>query len=204
MLFKSFNVDFDDANLIVWSAIGPYRHLISSATRATKGQDAIQCLETSVIGVEIESNFNASESYLNTHFGAVLDILTPRDFRVCDIVFDRHLGRPSTLDALFCRELPHDAEADTVLKPAIISELYGLSEFASTTIAKHIRSVRNVDDNLLSSMQSIGDERATASEQLNVVMEQLRAAKIELAGMRESTSWRITAPMRALKSALRR
>jgi FkbM family methyltransferase len=94
---------------------------------------ASQCLSERLLGIETETNFNASPAYPNTHFGVLQDCILPRGFRMFDLNFDRvpratfenarasrglsrmahhQISRPATFNVLFCRDLI--AEADGV------------------------------------------------------------------------------------------
>src|SRR4051812_24691142 len=59
---------------------------------------AANALDTSIIAVEFETNFNHSPEYPTGHFAMIHDILRPRGFFLADMTFDRSRGMPSTFD----------------------------------------------------------------------------------------------------------
>ncbi len=122
----------------------------------------------SILGVETESNFNISPTYPKSHFGTLQELLLARHFLVFDINFNRiprasyqhalmrrgvapisdqkTVGRPATLNVLFCRDAVNEADCpqsysgpckpfdvDQILKLMIIYELHGLSDIALDT-----------------------------------------------------------------------
>jgi FkbM family methyltransferase len=130
-------------------------------------QGSIELLR-SVLGVETESNFNISPTYPKSHFGTLQELLLARHFLVFDINFNRiprasyqhaltqkglatisdqyTVGRPATLNVLFCRDLVNEADCpqsyigpldlpdvDQILKLMTIYELHGLSDIALDT-----------------------------------------------------------------------
>jgi len=92
---------------------------------------AARCLSERLLGIETETNFNASPDYPNTHIGLVQESIVPHGFQMFDLNFDRapratferaraarglqrlafqQTSRPGTFNVLFCRDLV--AEAD--------------------------------------------------------------------------------------------
>ncbi len=108
-----------------------------------------------VVAVEVETNFNVSATYPQSHFQAVSERLLSHGFVLQDIAFDRvrtqsfverarHLGiglpvsraRPATCNALFCRAgAPRNADA--LIKRAIVLELYGMCDAAFHDLTAH-------------------------------------------------------------------
>jgi FkbM family methyltransferase len=122
----------------------------------------------SVLGIETETNFTASPLYPETHFGTLQKLLHEAHFLIFDLGFDRvprasyrrevarrrppgaalirGMGRPATVNALFCRDLIDEADhpenymsvcqpvsIDQLIKLMIVYELYGLSDVALDT-----------------------------------------------------------------------
>ncbi len=116
-----------------------------------------------ILAVESETNFNASPTYPRTHFCTLQEILLEHRMLVFDVNFDRipreafqralaasgrrpvgdhwSVGKPSTLNVLFCRdpsserddvfgEARADLSPDQLVKLAIIFELHGLNDIA--------------------------------------------------------------------------
>jgi FkbM family methyltransferase len=115
-------------------------------------------------------------------------------------------GRPSTFNVLFARDLPAERDSpmqyivpplgeqvagDTVLKSAIMLELFGLSDCAYDTLASY-------SDVLAASFDL---EQALTLLRTSAADDMLRDA---IHAMHASASWRVTAPLRALGSWTRR
>ncbi len=102
-----------------------------------------------VIGVEIETNFNASEVYPLGHFPTIHGQLNAVGLRLIDVAFDRDEdGRLSTFNALFCRDVTEEVhhpdnyanpalplDVDQLLKLAVIFESYNLEPLAMEAAA---------------------------------------------------------------------
>src|SRR5262245_54108853 len=92
---------------------------------------AARCLSERLLGIETETNFNASPDYPNTHIGLVQDCIVPHGFQMFDVNFHRaprasfedgqkahglrrlahhQTSRPATFNVLFCRDLAAEAE----------------------------------------------------------------------------------------------
>ena len=117
-----------------------------------------------------------------------------------------HTGRPSTFNVLFARDLPAERDwpmqyivpplgeqvaGDTVLKSAIMLELFGLSDCAYDTLARY-------SDVLAPSFDL---EHALALLRTSAAGDMLRDA---VHATHASASWRVTARLRALGSWTRR
>jgi FkbM family methyltransferase len=163
---------------------------------------ATQSLENSILAVEFESSFGASWVYPNTHFGTALDILTPRGFRLVDIAFYRHMKRPTTINTLFCRELHDGSSTDEILKTVMIHELYDFGELAAHLLQR-FGNVLSLSIDVGSALNCLksgwGGQTAFEGDPLDEIA-RLRA---ELGAIRNSNSWRITAPLRALKDRMK-
>jgi FkbM family methyltransferase len=125
-------------------------------------------LAASALGVEIESSFDSSPEYPSSHFGTVHALLHEAGLVVFDLNFNRiprasfqhalqragvptvddqqSVGRVSTLNVLFCRDLIQEADhaenyaaprppasVDQIVKLMIIYELHGLNDVAVDT-----------------------------------------------------------------------
>src|SRR5262249_28719366 len=125
-------------------------------------------LLASTLGVEIESNFGTSSEYPKTHFGTVLELLAPHVLLLFDLSFNRipratfqhslrragrrtiddqkSVGRPSTLNVLYCRDFVQETDhpdhfstprpsftVEDIIKLMIIYELHGLNDVAVDT-----------------------------------------------------------------------
>jgi hypothetical protein len=115
-------------------------------------------------------------------------------------------GRPSTFNVLFARDLPAERDwpmqyivpplgeqvaGDTVLKSAILLELFGLSDCAYDTLARY-------SDVLASSFDL---EHALSLLRTSAAGDTLRDA---VHATHTSPAWRVTAPLRALGRWTRR
>ena len=119
----------------------------------------------SVLGLETETSFHASPDYPKGHFGTLAEMALEHHLVVFDLNFDRaprpsfaralaragladlagagSLGRPATVNALFCRDLVAEVDApdhylspppavgvDRLIKQLIVYELHGFSDVA--------------------------------------------------------------------------
>ena len=122
-------------------------------------------------------------------------------------------GKPATLNVLFCRDLieerdfPHNyinapqaVTVDQVIKMMIIYELHGLNDIALDTAVRFtdVLSARFDVDQAIALLAN-SECRPT---QINVVAmdSPLYEAQERVRAIESSTSWRITAPLRATKS----
>jgi FkbM family methyltransferase len=127
-----------------------------------------------VLAIEVETGFSSSETYPQTHFVAITEQLMPHGFALADLTFDRvpyaayvsrattlgrsprsTVSRPGTFDVLFFRDLTRlvDVTAETVLKQAVIFELYGMNDAAYDLLSffshKLTHAVLEAADNLI-------------------------------------------------------
>jgi FkbM family methyltransferase len=174
-----------------------------------------------VLGVEVESNFNISPIYPKSHFVAVSDYLVGHGLIVADIGFNRvpratftqalqqsgiapqdqcELGRPATLNLLFCRDpihegdhsesyckLPAPLNVDQIIKTMMIYELYGLNDIA-LDIARRFRRILSprLDVEQATRLLARADCRQDEAEkQLRKTEEALRETEVQLRGTEE-------------------
>jgi hypothetical protein len=133
-------------------------------------------LLNSVLGIETETNFAASPLYPETHLGTLQKLLLEAHFLIFDLNFDRvprasyrrevarrrppgaalirGMGRPATVNALFCRDLIDEADhaenymsvcqpvsIDQLIKLMIVYELYRLSDVALDTAIRFVEQL---------------------------------------------------------------
>ena len=192
---------------------------------------ARQLIAAGVLGVETESNFGISADLPNGHFSAVSAILVDHGLLVFDLAFNRvprasfqralaakglspvsvheGIGKPSTLNVLFCRDAiqeideaesyptpPRPLGLDQLIKLIVIYELHGLNDIAVDTVDRFATLLGGRLD--VSRAIKLLADPACRDESLDTALGR-RVRELE-----QSTSWRITAPMRALKRALQR
>jgi FkbM family methyltransferase len=128
------------------------------------------------LAVETETNFDISETYPQGHFCTLAQLAREGHKLVFDIAFNRiprgsfareldargrtggpfcEVGKPATVNVLFCRDLireanepqsyaapPPSVEIDGLLKYLIILELYGLNDVALDTLLRFAQSLQ--------------------------------------------------------------
>jgi FkbM family methyltransferase len=177
-----------------------------------------------VLGLQTETNFSISPMYPQSHFSALADLAVQCHLLVFDVAFNRiprasfqralvrkgleaiseqdAVGKPATVDVLFCRDLIGEVdqpqnyqtpcqsvEIDQLIK-MIILELHGLNDIALDTaerFAERIGTRLDVDR----AIWLLADPDCGPNEYRN----RIRAFE-------RSTSWRLTAPLRWLKLGL--
>ena len=139
-------------------------------------------------------------------------------------------GKPATFNVLFCRDLaaeqngglygkiPPAPRLDQILKSMAIYELHGLNDIAvdiATTFSNELRQRLDVERaiDLLCHHPNTATKESAAPETIERQMDLGRepaslekelAARINhINELQASTSWRITAPLRALMQSLR-
>jgi FkbM family methyltransferase len=193
---------------------------------------AVELLAAGVLGVECESNFASSIFYPQSHFGLVHNAVLAHGLRLFDITVDRQLrepyqqaradrglpalpaddgGPPATLNLLFCRDLaseldpssyyeprPAPPSIDQVLKCMAICELHGFNDVAVETAVKFSGDLgQRLDVERAIDLLCKAGPAALAAES------RVRSLTMKLDEVYASTSWRITAPLRALVLGLR-
>ena len=188
---------------------------------------ASDLLGAGVLGIECETNFRTSIVYPESHFGLIHGTVLHYGLVLFDLNCNRipraayqqarrrrnlpalppeGCGMPATFNVLFCRELaaerddslyysrmPPPPSVDQILKAMAIYELHGFNDVALQTALAFTKELG----------QRIDVERAIdlLCRQADLAVEP--AARV-LKQVCASTSWRITAPLRALGNAFRR
>jgi FkbM family methyltransferase len=190
---------------------------------------AHQLIATGVLGVETETNLGISPTFPDGHFSAVSDILIEHGLLVFDLAFNRvprasfqralaakglvataeGIGKPATLNVLFCRDPIQEADEpdsypapprpigiDQMIKLIMIYELHGLNDIAVDTIERFATLLSTRFD-VQQAIALLADP-SCRDETLDTVLGR-RVRELE-----QSTSWRITAPLRGLKRAFQK
>ena len=184
---------------------------------------ARQLLNAGALALQTETNFGVSPSYPKSHFATLAEIALENHLLVFDVAFNRiprasfqralvakrfepiaeqdAVGRPATVDVLFARDLidevdhldhyrtpPPSVTISQLIKSMIICELHALNDVALDTaerFAERLGAHLDVDR----AVRLLADPNCVVNE----YRKQLRAQK---RAYEESTSWRITAPLR--------
>jgi FkbM family methyltransferase len=192
-------------------------------------QGAARMLANGVLGVEAETNFFSGDAYPDGRFVPVQAALSDSGLVLFDLVVTRvprasyreacearglstppayGTGKATVFDVLFCRDLtaerdgsqfykrlPPAPTVDQILKTIVIYELHGLHDIAFDTAAMfsaelgHRMDVERALDLLF--------QQTPPSEDPTILRQQLHS-------IHASTSWRITAPLRAIGNMLKR
>src|SRR6516164_4316140 len=189
-------------------------------------------LLANALGVETETNFGVSDAYPKSHFGTLAEILLEHDFLVFDLAFNRiprasfrralegkgiktdpqhdGFGKPAMVNVLFCRDLIDETDApsnyqtpckpftlDQLIKMMIIYELHGLNDIAVDTAERFAELLGSrFDVERAIRLLANPDCRPGGAGH-----EELRK---HIYDIEHSTSWRVTAPLRAAREMLRR
>jgi FkbM family methyltransferase len=192
-------------------------------------QGATGMLANGVLGVEAETSFFTSGTYPESHFALVQAALLRSGLVLFDLGFTRvprasygkarqardmsapahGSGKATIFDVLFCRDLtaerdgslyykqsPPPPTVDQILKTMVIYELHGLNDIAFDTAAKfstelgHRVDVERAFDLLCQQTEMPSEDHAMLRQQLHSIQ--------------ASTSWRITAPLRAIANILKK
>ena len=186
---------------------------------------ARELLARGLLAVESEASFNVSPIYHESHFGAIQKAVLDSNLIAFDLSYDRipraafqqalarlgkariadeeSVGKLGSLEVLFCRDpiaeadFPHHyakvsapLDAGRLLKLMIIYELHGLNDVAIDT-AERFRAELSARLDVDRAIELLADPDCRIS--VNRVQ-----------AMRRSMSWRVTAPLRYLKSWLDR
>jgi FkbM family methyltransferase len=182
-----------------------------------------ELLRGGMLALQTETNFGVGPSYPKTHFATVAEIALDNHLMVFDLAFNRipratfqralvrkgfepiseddGVGRPATVDVLFVRDLidevdhldhyrtpPPPLSVNQLIKSMIICELHALNDIALDTaerFADRLRAHLDVER----AVRLLADPDCVTNE----YRKQLRAQK---RAYEESTSWRVTAPLR--------
>jgi FkbM family methyltransferase len=185
-----------------------------------------ELLRAGVLALQTETNFGVSPSYPKSHFATLAEIALENHLLVFDLAFNRiprasfqralvhkgfepvseqdAVGRPATVDVLFARDLidevdhsghyrspPQPVSINQLIKSMIIYELHALNDVALDTaerFAERLGTHLDVDR----AVRLLADPNCVVNE----YRRQLRAQK---RAYEESTSWRITAPLRSAR-----
>jgi FkbM family methyltransferase len=184
-----------------------------------------------LLGIETEANFRVSQQYPRSHFTAISDIVVEHGFTVYDLAFNRiprasftrvlrrngvedlaqyDLGGPATFNFLFCRSLIDERDSpqidlgpppapgiDRIIKAMVVWELYGLNDVAVDT-AECFRETLAPRFDVDQAIRLLASPECRPPSGLLRLQEMFKV----LQDMRQSTSWRITAPLRATKDFL--
>ncbi|HKA80042.1 MAG TPA: FkbM family methyltransferase [Xanthobacteraceae bacterium] len=190
---------------------------------------ARELLEAGVLSVETETNFSISPEYPRGHFGTIAEITLDHHLLFFDLGFNRiprasfqralarrnvgldmgsnMLGRPTTFNVLFCRDLVDEADhsnhyatpappvnVDQMIKTMIVCELYGLSDIA-LDVAERFADVLGHRLDVDHAVGLLADPQCREPDQIF----ELTRLQRRIRDLEASTSWRVTAPLRALK-----
>ncbi len=183
-------------------------------------------LSGGVLGLQTETNFHVSPQYPKSHFATLAELALDHHLLVFDLAFNRipratfqHalidkgmkpilddylVGRPATVDVLFCRDLIDEVDQpgnyqtacrpfrlDQLIKAVIICELHGLNDVALDTVkrfAERLGGRLDVDR----AVRLLADPDCRGHDILWNLRKRIEAYE-------QSTSWRITAPLRWAK-----
>jgi FkbM family methyltransferase len=187
---------------------------------------ARELLRAGVLGLQTETNFAVSPSYPKGHFGTLTELALENHLMVFDIAFNRiprasyqralirkglepiseqdALGRPATVDVLFSRDLIDEVDhpynyrgpcrpfsVNELIKSIIIFELHALNDVALDT-AERFTERLGVRLDVDRAVRLLADPDCLTNEYRKQMRAQMRAFE-------QSTSWRITAPLRWAK-----
>jgi FkbM family methyltransferase len=185
-----------------------------------------QLLRGGVLGLQTETNFGVSPAYPKSHFVTMAEIALEHHLVVFDLAFNRiprasfqralvrkglepipeqdAVGRPATVNVLFARDLIEEIDhpehyqrawrpiaVDQLIKFMIICELHALNDVA-LDVAERFADRLGAHLDVERAIRLLADPRCLTNE----YRRQLRAQK---RAYEQSTSWRVTAPLRWMR-----
>lgn len=185
-----------------------------------KGADAYLAA-SNLLGADLESSFNISPLLPKTHFSECCDPLVQQRLIVFDIAFNRvpiidlpalagrSVHRPGTVNLLLSRNLTQERDspasyvyraaerqvsAQTILKSAIVFEAYGLLDW-SAYVLKNFADLIGGTIDIDAAIARLAPPSDAAAKDMEI--DELRKS---LQAIYASHSWRVTAPLRKLKT----
>jgi FkbM family methyltransferase len=184
--------------------------------------------QAGVLGMHTETNFGVSPHYPKSHFVTMAEFALDNHLLVFDLAFDRaprasfqkalirkglkpivdhnEIGKPTTVDVLFCRDLIDEVDhqdnyvtasrpttIDQIIKTMIICELHSLNDIALDT-AERFADPLGARFDVDRAIWLLADPDMRPNED-GEYRRRIRAYE-------QSTSWRITAPLRWIKPML--
>jgi FkbM family methyltransferase len=195
---------------------------------------ARELLAAGVLGVETETSFGISPAYPKGHFPTIAEMVLEHHLLLFDLGFNRlprasfqralmrkglavdtgynMLGCPGTFNVLFCRDLIsetdhaenyvtpcHAVSVDQMIKCMIILELHGLNDVALDTAERFAETLGSRLD-VERTIYLLADSGCRDADAVT----DLKRLQDEVRDLKESTSWRLTAPLRGVKRAFQR
>jgi len=188
---------------------------------------AREFLRAGLLGLHTETNFALSPIYPKGHFATLAELALENHLVVFDIAFDRIpratfqraliqkglqpisdndvLGRPATVEALFCRDLIDEVDhpenyqspcrpfgVNQLIKSIIVFELHALNDVA-LDMTERFAELLGAHLDVAQAVRLLADPDCVRNEY---------RAHLRVRAFEQSTSWRVTAPLRWAKLLL--